>query len=111
LALPSGISPASVAIKEDFNFLAEGHWHVKCTLVVEADMARTIKIAKYIQVPEPGGLFRPPVRRAPAKPPALYLLQLRARAVTRFAPRRLTIPIHGPANPNARPQQVKITHT
>jgi hypothetical protein len=74
-------------------------------------MARTIKIAKYIQVPEPGGLFRPPVRRAPAKPPALYLLQLRARAVTRFAPRRLTIPIHGPANPNARPEQVKITHT
>jgi hypothetical protein len=74
-------------------------------------MARTIKIAKYIQVPGPGGgLLPPPLRRGPAKPPALYLLQLRARSLPRFAPRRLAISV--PAdNPNARPEPIKITYT
>src|SRR5580658_2196398 len=42
--------------RQTFNVLADAHWHVKCALLVEADMARTVKIAKYIQVPEPGGL-------------------------------------------------------
>jgi hypothetical protein len=74
-------------------------------------MAKTIKIAKYIQVPGPGGFFRPPPRRVPPKPPALYLLQLRARAQIRFAPRRLTISISAPGNPDAKPAPVKITFT
>ena len=74
-------------------------------------MARTVKIAKYIQVPGPGGLLRQPLRRAPAKPPALFLLQLRARTRLQFAPRRLTITIAPAGGPDAQPQQVKITHT
>ena len=74
-------------------------------------MARIVKIAKYVQVPGPGGFLRPPVRRAPARPPALFLLQLRALTRPQFAPRRLTITIAAPANPNARPEPVKITFT
>jgi len=74
-------------------------------------MARTIKIAKYVQVPGPGGFLRPPARRAPARPPALFLLQLRALSRPQFAPRRLTITIAPPTNPNAHPEPVKITYT
>jgi len=73
-------------------------------------MARTIKIAKYIEVPGAGGFLRLPRRRTPAKPPALYLLQLRASSQTRFAPRRLRIAVAEEGNPNARPQNIKITH-
>lgn len=73
-------------------------------------MARTIKIAKYIQVPEPRGLPRKPFRRTPAKPPALYLLRALARPLPQFPPRRLTIAISAPASDNARPEPVKIKH-
>jgi hypothetical protein len=74
-------------------------------------MARTIKIAKYVQVPGPGGFLRSPPHRVPARPPALFLLQLRALSRPRFASRRLTIAIAAPANTNARPEPVKITFT
>ena len=74
-------------------------------------MARTFKIAKYVPVPGPGGFLRTPLRRAPAKPPALFLLQLRALSRPQFAPRRLTIAIAAPGNSNAKPEPVKITYT
>jgi len=74
-------------------------------------MARTIKIAKYIQIPGPGGLLPRPLRRAPAKPPALYLLQLRSRQMPQFSPRRLTISVSAPGGPDNRPVAIKITHT
>jgi len=74
-------------------------------------MAKTIKIAKYVQVPGPGGFLRSPLRRAPARPPALFLLQLRALSRPQFAPRRLTIMIAPATNPNTRPEPVKITFT
>jgi hypothetical protein len=75
-------------------------------------MAKTFKIAKYVQVPGPGEFTRPSRRRAPARPPALYLLQLRSTTQTRFAPRRLTISVASPAGPDARtvPVPVKITY-
>jgi hypothetical protein len=72
-------------------------------------MAKTFKIAKYIQVPGSGGGLKPPFRRAPARPPALYLLELRARSLPRFTPRRLTISVAAPGNPDAKPVPVKIT--
>jgi hypothetical protein len=74
-------------------------------------MARIVKIAKYVQVPGPGGFLRPAPRRAPAKPPALYLLQLRASVQTRSPQRRLTIAIAAPVNPDIRPEPVKIVYT
>jgi len=74
-------------------------------------MARTIRIAKYVEVPGPGGLLRPPLRRFPAKPPMPFFLKLRAESRPKFAPRRLTISIAAPGNPDARPEPVKITHT
>jgi hypothetical protein len=73
-------------------------------------MARIVKIAKYVRVPAPDEFLRPPARRAPATPPALFLLQLRAVSRPQFIARRLTISITAPANPNARPVPVKITH-
>jgi hypothetical protein len=73
-------------------------------------MARTIKIAKYIQVPGSSTPLRP-LRRAPARPPALFLLQLRSSSVPQFSPRRLTIAINAPGNPDAWPEAVKIKHT
>ncbi len=74
-------------------------------------MARTVKIAKYIQVPGPGGFLRPTPRRNGGKPPALYLLQLRASAHTQFSPRRLTITISAPAAADTLPEPIKIKHS
>lgn len=71
-------------------------------------MARIVRIAKYIEVPAPSDFARLPRRRAPARPPALYLLELRSSVQPQFTPRRLTIAVAAPGDADARPVSVPV---
>jgi hypothetical protein len=52
-----------------------------------------------------------PIRREPARPAGLYLLELRHHAASNSLPRRrLMITIDGPEWENGRPKPIKITH-
>jgi hypothetical protein len=53
-----------------------------------------------------------PIRREPARPAGLYLLELRHHAGNNTLPRRrLTVNIDGPEREHAKPKPVKITFT
>jgi hypothetical protein len=71
-------------------------------------MSKKLKIAGVVR--EPRTEVNEPVRREPARPAGLYLLELRQHAGNNTLPRRrLTVNIDGPEREDGLPKPVKIT--
>ena len=71
-------------------------------------MSKKFKIPGVVR--EPRTAVNEPIRREPARPAGLYLLELRHHAGNNTLPRRrLTVNIDGPARQDAKPKPVKIT--
>jgi hypothetical protein len=72
-------------------------------------MAKKVKLAKSLREFRATGPA--PIRREPARPAGLYLLELRRRAGNELPKRKLVITIDGLECEDSSPKPIKITHT